>query len=69
MAAGVTATTRCLVPGCTNAVVRVLVHQGDQAVRGGLCAFHVERAILYLPDEQVRSLVFPTLDEQGLPAT
>lgn len=47
----------CVVPGCTNDVVRVLRHKADGRVTMGLCAHHVRRAILYLPDDQVRDLV------------
>ena len=49
----------CIVWGCTNPVVRVLVHKGDANVCGGLCAFHGQTLIKYATDEQVRDYVFP----------
>jgi len=49
----------CGVPGCVNDAVRVLVLKALPFLRLPLCAHHVRRAILYLPDNQVHTLVFP----------
>ena len=56
---------RCIVPACSNEVVRVLVHRSGKS-SAGLCAFHVRRAILYLAPEQVDRLVFPDLQGEGV---
>jgi hypothetical protein len=50
--------------GCCNEVVRVLVHQTDDAARFGLCQLHGERAMRYMTDEQVNRYVFPTHGDQ-----
>lgn len=50
---------RCIVMGCPNPVVRVLVHKHEASARICLCQFHGERAMKYMTDEQVHRYVFP----------
>ena len=50
---------RCIVWGCTNPVVRVLVHKSDPNVCGGLRAFHGDAIIRYGTEKQARDYVFP----------
>jgi len=50
---------RCIVPGCSNEVVRVLVHKANGSVRFGVCQFHGDTIIRYGTEEQVRDYVFP----------
>jgi len=56
----------CIVLGCTNDPVRLLVlkrsslgHTEAQQPSFTLCAYHVRRAILYLSPSQIRDLVLP----------
>ena len=50
---------KCIVLGCTNAVVRVYAHASCSDVRFGTCAFHGEVIMKYGTGAQLRDYLFP----------
>ena len=58
----------CIVPGCHNEVVRVLVGKAGGICDGrsfGVCSFHGDAIIRYGTPDQARDYVFPSVAASG----